>query len=144
LGGDQQRTNGFGKVILDMDELRQDDIILQPNRRASGIHQISKNLCGNIQKLRRNDLWQTRPLAVYHYLGNLKRYLGKGDVRRKKEHHDSKSNLASVTKDGPWLDGWLKKFVEVHGLKRSQRLLPNYLADESNDPDRKMPHIHAG
>lgn len=123
-------TNGFGKVILDLDELRKGrERLLDSKSRVSGIHQISPNLCGKNVPLT-SEIWDNRPLATYHYLGSVERHCGKDDPRRNTKLHHKKSIAASKFPDGPWLDQWLNKFVEVQGLEKSRQLLPEYLSSQ--------------
>mmetsp|Transcript_20070 Transcript_20070/g.47049 ORF Transcript_20070/g.47049 Transcript_20070/m.47049 type:complete len:242 (-) Transcript_20070:389-1114(-) len=71
-----------------------------------------------------------QPLAIYHYLGSLERYLFRGDVRRNANIHASAGKRASHAKGdvyGPeeedadeeerrwWIKGWFDSFVETHG-----------------------------
>jgi hypothetical protein len=125
-------TNGYGKVILDLDELHpRRDTILKPRVRASGIHQITPNLCD--KKLPpTSTIWDDRPIATYHYLGSTERHCGKDDPRRTAHKHHKKSIAGSKFPDGPWLDQWLTRFVHIHGLNKSQKLLPEYLLQSSS------------
>ena len=120
-------VNGFGKVILDLDELRKGrEAILRPKARVSGIHQISPNLCGKNLPYT-SAIWDNRPLATYHYLGSEERHCAKDDPRRNSILHHKKSVTGSKFPDTVWLDQWLSRFVEMHGLEKSQQLLPEYL-----------------
>jgi hypothetical protein len=129
-GNDDQinkHANGFGKVILDLHQIPPRAKILKDGARGSTPHTVSEQLCGQATQIDRKLLWETRPLATYHYLGSQQRFLDKGDDRRTIDLHQSRTQISSAVMDGPWLDGWLHKFVQVHGLDKVKRLLPDYL-----------------
>ena len=78
------------------------------------------------------------PLAVYHYLGSLQRYLSRGDIRRDSsvyERYNEDANFAkgdwNHNSDNEsyypwWIGGWLDSFVETHGTETALTVLGEY------------------
>ena len=71
-----------------------------------------------------NDRSREQPMAIYHYLGSLERYMARGDGRRNADKHQSKDKNAAfavgdsfeIDNDEPWwIKGWFDSFVETHG-----------------------------
>jgi len=87
-----------------------------------------------------NDNRYQEPLAVYHYLGSLQRYLSRGDIRRDPyvyEKHNQNANFAkgdwnhNNDKDNEsyypwWIGRWLDSFVETHGTENVLKVLGEY------------------
>jgi hypothetical protein len=132
------------KSIVDVSQLIAKDDIFR-NRLAKSIHRPlagklknGKPGCSAEPKRIHNPNQFQEPLAVYHYLGSLERYLSRGDVRRDPrvhERYDEKANYARGDENHPvrdtksskhvrwWIGGWLDSFVETHGTEKAYAVL---------------------
>ena len=80
-----------------------------------------------------NEYQFTEPLAVYHYLGSIEKYLTRNDIRRGVDTYKNKNdtfNYAKGDENNPnsedarwWIGGWLENFVETHGGKKAYSVL---------------------
>ena len=89
--------------------------------------------CSAEPKIIYNDRRYAQPIAVYHYLGSLERYLSRKDARRDKSIYARSNEKGSYAKgDGNdadqspdwWVGGWLDKFVSAHNGEMAYAVLP--------------------
>lgn len=89
-----------------------------------------------------NEFQFTEPLAVYHYLGSVEKYMARNDCRRGVQMYDKKNdsaNFAMGDDNNPdpnhqarwWIGGWLDNFVETHGGEKAYTVLGERYATES-------------
>ena len=79
-----------------------------------------------------NSLKYDQPLAIYHYLGSVERFLYRGDSRRDPLIYEAKNNISNYAPgdtnrpidgityredDRWWIKGWFDSFLETHGAE---------------------------
>ena len=89
--------------------------------------------CAGEPKIIYNDRRFAQPIAVYHYLGSLERYLSRKDARRDESIYERNNEKGSYAKGdgndpnkspGWWIRGWLDNFVAAHNGEMAYAVLP--------------------
>ncbi len=127
------------KSMINVDQLRETDDVFQ-TKMATSIHRpITAHLnnfrtgCSAEPKIIYNDRRFAQPIAVYHYLGSLERYLSRADARRDESIYERNNQKGSYAKGdgndadkavGWWIGGWLDNFVAAHNAGMAYTVLP--------------------
>jgi len=108
---ESRNMNGVGKVIINLEKISYRDFYSFRNNPHRPL-----NVCGFPYGDHRN-----KPLMIHHYVGSWEQYNAKGDGRRSRERFNSKAYISHGKTYH--LQGWLKRFVDKMGIKRSRKLL---------------------
>eukprot|EP00980_Cylindrotheca_fusiformis_P025167 scaffold13207_cov143-Cylindrotheca_fusiformis.AAC.20 len=125
---DLSEPSGFQKAIVDVAAIEKNHSIFEDGR----IHSVHSPLPPSEEgecplptmEPDLMDVYQY-PLAVNHYFGSLERYLSRNDTRKHKSIWRKKTRLKGEVSDG-WIAGWLRSFVEEHGLEKVSQVLQDY------------------
>ena len=134
-------TEARPKSMINVDQLQETDGIFE-NKTAGSIHRPlsgrlgsnqNRNGCPAEPKTIYNDRRFAQPIAVYHYLGSLERYLSRADARRDERVYARNNRKGTYAKGdgndvdkspGWWIGGWLDNFVAGHDREMAYSVLP--------------------
>lgn len=109
---DTWRNNHYGKVLIDLSRLEDEQI----TTKIDNIHVPIPSACNYPFRP-----FETGIFRVHHYLGSWDVYSAKGDVRRTRDRFDLFAGL-NIGVDYQ-LQSWLRRFVDKVGDIQSQKLL---------------------
>jgi len=147
------------KAIVDVDRLSRNDSIFVNQRIENLHHPLGENGCTPLEMDFINPYQPLEPLAVYHYMGSLKRYMTRESPLRTKRKYkfkndganyatgdqniavkDNNKNSQHNTNNRParnnnesrwWMKGWLDSFVDTHGAAKVYTVLGKEYASKS-------------
>lgn len=120
------------KSMVNIAVLKEDASIFQ-TKLAVSIHRPLRHTCPAEPLRIQNENQLHEPIAVYHYLGSMERYLARNDARREASIHrrsNKKGSFAKGDENFPdkvearwWIGGWLDSFVRFHGGEKAFMVL---------------------
>ena len=146
------------KAIVDVERLSWNDTIFVNQRIENLHHPLGEKECTPLEMDFITPYQPLEPLAVYHYMGSLKRYMTRESPLRTKRKYKSKNESANYatgdqnipvkddkknsqhnTNDQPnqnsvsrwWMKGWLDSFVDTHGAAKVYTVLGKEYASKS-------------